>query len=428
MNAPAQTTEAPQAPVAAAAPARCPNCREPLLGEFCYACGQPRKGFIRHLSGIVADFLDTIFNIDSRTFQTLFPLFFRPGFLSIEYFEGRRVRYVTPLRLYFFISVLAFLAVSWVTHIGTDAGASVGASGTVADEARDPDSIEQQRREALDGLELARAHMGEAGFLSAQSAINQRFDRALVAANERATRRADLSAKPPTADPRAATTTPASDGMPSPSSAPTAPGTVPGSKVSRSDSDDLDGLKITIAGEEPWDPSKDNASISWLNQAGNEWVTQQARQMVRNAKRAKEDPGRFFAQAFSLAPQTLFFLLPIFAILLKLVYLFKRRLYMEHLIVALHSHSFLCLSILLLAGLSALRDSLVAGSFWQPVLGTVKVLLLCWIPLYLLLAQKRIYRQGWFFTLFNYLLIGTAYSVLISLGMAINMMLSLAWL
>ena len=45
--------------------------------------------------------------------------------------------------------------------------------------------------------------------------------------------------------------------------------------------------------------------------------------------------------------------MPLFALLLKIFYIFKRRLYMEHLIVALHSHSFIFLSLLLitLAGL-----------------------------------------------------------------------------
>ncbi len=423
MNASSLDASAPQA--AAADPASCPNCHEPLLGAFCYACGQPKKGFIRHLSGIAADFLDTIFNIDSRTFQTLFPLFFRPGFLSIEYFEGRRVRYVTPLRLYFFISVLAFLAVSWVTHIDGQSDLDGVRVGALASRQLDAKEIEQQRRAALDGLELARVPMGEPGFLSAQQAINKRFDRALVEASKGATARAENLAKSAESTSPAnpvSVTAPLSPAIP----APTAPEA--GSALKADDPDELSNLRISIAGEESWNPSTDSAKLSWLNQAGNDWLTTQVRLMVGNARRAKEDPARFFAQVFSLAPQTLFFLLPVFAVLLKLVYLFKRRLYMEHLIVALHSHSFLCLSILFLAGLSALRGALDAGSAWQSALGAAKVLLLCWIPLYLLLAQKRIYRQGWFFTLFNYFLIGTAYSVLISFGMVINMMLSLAWL
>jgi len=48
-------------------------------------------------------FGDTVFNIDSRVFRSLFPLYFRPGYLTLEYFAGRRVRYVTPFRLFFFL-------------------------------------------------------------------------------------------------------------------------------------------------------------------------------------------------------------------------------------------------------------------------------------------------------------------------------------
>ena len=42
---------------------------------------------------------------------------------------------------------------------------------------------------------------------------------------------------------------------------------------------------------------------------------------------------------FNVLPQTLIVLMPIFALMLKIAYWFKRRLYMEHLIVALHSHA-----------------------------------------------------------------------------------------
>src|SRR3546814_18749131 len=46
-------------------------------------------------------------------------------------------------------------------------------------------------------------------------------------------------------------------------------------------------------------------------------------------------------------PATLFVLLPVFALMLKVAYIFQRRLYLEHLLVALHSHASLCLTLLL---------------------------------------------------------------------------------
>jgi len=48
---------------------------------------------------------------DSRLWRTLFALLFKPGFLTREFLEGRRVRYLPPLRLYLVLSVLFFLVV-----------------------------------------------------------------------------------------------------------------------------------------------------------------------------------------------------------------------------------------------------------------------------------------------------------------------------
>lgn len=400
---------------------RCPNCREPLLGEFCYACGQPKKGFIRHLSGIVGDFLDTVFNIDSRTLRTVFPLFFRPGFLSIEYFEGRRVRYVTPLRLYFFFSVLAFLAVSWVAHVdksqsdGWEVNLDEGVSRS-----NDPEEIERQRRAAIESLETARQFMGEKEFKEARGAINQRFDAMLERAKKPKSDSGKSSARAPaTAGPIDSPKPPSSSVKPSP-----APAVVP-DDPSNGDGEE-EQLNLQLGDGQSWDPLKDPVNIGWLNASSNAWLTEQAKRIIDNANHVKDDPNRFLGQVFSLAPQTLFVMLPLFALMLKCFYLFKRRLYMEHLIVALHSHSFLCLSMLLLVGISALQNNIAEASSWQGFLGLVNFLLWWWIPLYLLIAQKRIYRQGWIMTLLKYGMIGFAYSILISLGIVANMIFSLA--
>src|ERR1700761_5775606 len=91
----------------------CANCGAELHGEYCANCGQPVKGMIRPLTTMLHDVADTIFNIDSRIFRTLWPLFVKPGYLSNEYFAGRRVRFVTPFRLYFFLSVAAFFLIQF---------------------------------------------------------------------------------------------------------------------------------------------------------------------------------------------------------------------------------------------------------------------------------------------------------------------------
>ncbi|HJT98534.1 MAG TPA: DUF3667 domain-containing protein, partial [Rhodanobacteraceae bacterium] len=89
-----------------------------MHGPYCYACGQPEKGMIRQLASVMSDVLDTVFNIDSRVFRSLVPLYFRPGYLTIEYFAGRRVRYVTPFRLFFFLCLIAFFAIQLALNLG----------------------------------------------------------------------------------------------------------------------------------------------------------------------------------------------------------------------------------------------------------------------------------------------------------------------
>ena len=93
----------------------CDNCHATLLGDFCHHCGQEKKSYIRNISGVVTEFFGEFSNWDTRVWRTLFPLWFRPGFLSQRYVSGHRVPYVPPLRLYLFTSIIAFLLFSQLT-------------------------------------------------------------------------------------------------------------------------------------------------------------------------------------------------------------------------------------------------------------------------------------------------------------------------
>ena len=101
---PAQSTPSPAA-------TRCRNCSTELLGPHCYACGQPVEGLVRPLGSLLGDVLDSVFDFDARIPRTLLPLFTKPGFLTTEYFAGRQVRYVTPVRLFFFLAIISTLMV-----------------------------------------------------------------------------------------------------------------------------------------------------------------------------------------------------------------------------------------------------------------------------------------------------------------------------
>lgn len=90
---------------------KCLNCGHHLSDEdlFCPRCGQKFSRTTGTVKDFFVDFLGDYFTFDSKIFRSLIPLILRPGFLTTEYLIGRRVRYIPPLRLYIFISIVFFL-------------------------------------------------------------------------------------------------------------------------------------------------------------------------------------------------------------------------------------------------------------------------------------------------------------------------------
>lgn len=104
----------PEQPVPPPPATRCANCGEPLGGPFCAACGQESRNPARLSVGeLVRDWAGDVLTFDSRLFRTLGPLVGRPGLLTREYLAGRRRRYVPPLRLFVFISLVMFLVLGF---------------------------------------------------------------------------------------------------------------------------------------------------------------------------------------------------------------------------------------------------------------------------------------------------------------------------
>ncbi|HEY9404389.1 MAG TPA: DUF3667 domain-containing protein [Pyrinomonadaceae bacterium] len=88
----------------------CPNCGASRAGEYCQDCGQ-RRTRPEHLT--VPYYLKNLFGelteLDSKVFQTLISLLFKPGRLTAEYLADRKERYVSPVKLYLLISAVFFL-------------------------------------------------------------------------------------------------------------------------------------------------------------------------------------------------------------------------------------------------------------------------------------------------------------------------------
>ena len=89
----------------------CTNCGSPSADVYCARCGEQQPGHhdlsVRH---VVHEVFHELAHVDSKLFTTLRDLIARPGFLTEEYFAGRKSRYIAPLRLFLTLFALQFLA------------------------------------------------------------------------------------------------------------------------------------------------------------------------------------------------------------------------------------------------------------------------------------------------------------------------------
>lgn len=109
-----------QIPVEELEPGKCQNCDFEFQGHFCPNCGQEVAEFNRPFGFIIYDFVGNFFAFDTRFFRTFKYLLIRPGFLTREFFQGRRMRYSPPFRIFVFLSFILFLLLQIITERSLD--------------------------------------------------------------------------------------------------------------------------------------------------------------------------------------------------------------------------------------------------------------------------------------------------------------------
>lgn len=140
----------------------------------------------------------------------------------------------------------------------------------------------------------------------------------------------------------------------------------------------------------------ENISVNLGNERLNHYFEQRIRTLTAMPR---EQMIREIADGFlEQAPKAVFIMLPMFALLLKVLYF--RRYYVEHFIFALHLHAF---TFVIFTILLILPDQVPMT--W---------LLVAWIPVYTLIAMKRVYGQGMFRTLVKWWTLGVTYTVLLA--------------
>jgi len=100
---------------------KCTNCGQLMEHEakFCSACGQKYVPGIPTVWLLIKDFFASLLNLDSQLFHSLRAMFI-PGKLTIEYFKGRHKRYINPARLFLFTALLHFAVLGYILSGGQE--------------------------------------------------------------------------------------------------------------------------------------------------------------------------------------------------------------------------------------------------------------------------------------------------------------------
>ena len=293
----------------------CLNCGKPLMGNYCGNCGQEAKELRRPFFRLSREAISSLFELDGRSFRTLFYLLTKPAHLSKEYFSGRRMQYTPPLRLFLVISVSFFLLVSFYTSIR---------------------SME--------------------GILSANHEIS-------------------------------------------------------GEEVSASTDNEEDPLAPTLAFVESINlPFFDEQTNTNLRRA-------MSAQAETNINSMIEDPSEFFRGYLEYITVFILLMIPLLALIQKLIYIRSGHFYVEHLVLTLHNHAF----IIFIVFVNSLID-LVNGSripIISSAFGYLGAAIYIWMWVYLFLSLKNYFQQGYGITLLKYLTTTILYGFTLGFGVTV---------
>jgi len=314
----------------------CLNCGAELQGHFCHVCGQEnlqiKENFGHLMSHAIADY----FHFDEKFFHTLKPLLFQPGKLTVDYMAGKRTQYLHPIRIYIFISLIFFLL--YFNNNENPEKKSVAVKKSF------------NKEHFLDSLSKA---MGKQGLnMGITHITQQQLKNGLV----------DVTVSKDGKDTNVTVM-------------PVAFNSFKGINNGKDTS-----YEQYLQGQQKLAPADRDGFISrYFEKKNFEW------------KSKGENPKDAVMESFKHNfPKLMFFLVPLFAVLLRLVFWRNHKYYVEHLIYAFHLHCFffLFLTIVMLVKM-ALPVSWLAVGGWVSFLATVGVVWYVYRSLRVLYHRSR---------------------------------------
>jgi hypothetical protein len=325
----------------------CLNCNVEIYGRYCHNCGQENIEPKESVWGLITHFLYDITHFDGKFFSTVKYLVTKPGFLSKEYVKGRRASYLHPIKMYVFTSAFFFIVFFSIFKLkDTDLGISPPAL---------VDSMSQ-------GLSKEEAAMLKTATSRADSALIEKTFKRIKA--DRRLNKDSLTG-----------------------------GT-------KSNGAQANGVRYeTVA-------AYDSAQAKLPAAARDGWYKRtKTRKLIHFKNEVGKNPDGFFR---SLAdkiihsfPQLLFVSLPLFALLLKLLY-FRRKefYYADHGIFTLHLYIFTFIGLFILMMLTKFNNLVE----WR-LIRYLEFAISLYVFYYTYKAMRTFYQQGRLKTFFKFLLL-----------------------
>jgi hypothetical protein len=339
----------------------CLNCGATVGERYCTRCGQENVEPKESIAHLIGHFFADITHFDSKIFVTLKDLMFRPGFLTREYVEGRRVRYLNPIRMYIFISAVFFVSLF--------AGSKESADHAEG-ETRAVNAFRQQLADSLRGVGVAGVRRGA----GAGDSLRRAFNAELAA-------RLDSTSK--------------DKGMPESLSLNWSSSGVVLIDIEENRYKtvrEYDSVQRSLP-----DTSRDKGIMAWI-------LRNNVRQKEKNGGRNKL---HLEVNVQHDIPKIMFVLLPLFALYVGWFYPRKKYYYVNHAIFSVHFHSFVFLFFLFLLLLSLLIPWHWAGMILAAISPAP-------IFVYLVAALRGMYRQSVAISLLKAMAISVLYAITLS--------------
>ena len=331
----------------------CLNCGTRLRGQYCGKCGQRSRNRLISIWQLLREAFGDLLELDSRLWRTLVPLLVRPGRLTRDYLEGRRARYMPPFRTYLVLSVVFFVVAFFDPKEDLSLFFEPDPEPTAEEIAATQASNAAAAEAAKEQLGAARKQLEE---LEAAEVLPKGIIDEII--------------------------------------------------------DDDDDFTISIGSEDGFSYC-DNASI---NSEGDtpEWIKKRFsdERLQRICERNKARGNENFADAIlDNIPVALIVLLPLMALVLKLLYPLSRRYFVEHLLFFVHFHAFFFLMLtlqVLFASIVGLFGPEEDGAI-DDLKSLIIVITSIYIPVYLYKAMRHVYDQSHIVTIPKYIVLTIAY-------------------